>query len=152
MAERKLEKLDWGILSDSIGPRVRLLRNVMTARSLAALSKFDLPTGSHTVMVLIAANEGCSQTALARQTGMNKSAVVGLLDELEKRGLARREVSKQDRRRNNLLLTAEGRELLGQMHTVAVQQEAPLRETLNEAELTQLAALLSRAYSVLSED
>ena len=55
--------LDWGILEGSVGPRVRLLRNALSARSIAASAPHGLPTGSLTVLALIAANPGSSQAA-----------------------------------------------------------------------------------------
>ena len=36
---------EWGLLADAVGPRVRLLRNALAARSIAALEEFGLPTG-----------------------------------------------------------------------------------------------------------
>ena len=82
--------LDWGILAGSVGPRVRLLRNALTARSIAASASYGLPTGSLTVLALIAANPGSSQSALAKRAGLNKSALVGIVDQLEAKGLAAR--------------------------------------------------------------
>ena len=74
--------LDWGILEGSVGPRVRLLRNALSARSIAVSAPHGLPTGSLTVLALIAANPGSSQTALASRAGLNKSALVGIIDQL----------------------------------------------------------------------
>ncbi|MEO6041112.1 MAG: helix-turn-helix domain-containing protein, partial [Croceibacterium sp.] len=76
MARGKRGELDWGILAGSVGPRVRLLRNALGARSIAASQPHGLPTGSLTVLALIAANPGSSQTGLARRAGINKSALV----------------------------------------------------------------------------
>ena len=44
--------LDWGILEGSVGPRVRLLRNALSARSIAVSAPHGLPTGSLTVLAL----------------------------------------------------------------------------------------------------
>src|SRR6188768_3598761 len=100
--------LDWGILEGSVGPRARLLRNVLTARSIAVSAPQGLPTGSLTVLALIAANPGSSQSALAQRAGVNKSALVGIVDQLESKGLAARDRSASDRRRNQITVTAEG--------------------------------------------
>lgn len=143
--------LDWGRYSRSVGPRVRLLRNLLTSRGVAALADFGLPTGSLSVMVLIEANEGCSQTELARTTGLTKSGLVGIVDELEKRGFAARDRSPNDRRRNKLYLTDAGRAQLDLMVPAAVAQEAPIRAALSEAELDQLVELLERTFSALTD-
>ena len=56
MAKREHTGHEWGQLANAVGPRVRLLRNALAARSIAALEEFALPTGSLTVLSLIAAN------------------------------------------------------------------------------------------------
>ena len=108
MAERGHTGHEWGQLANTVGPRVRLLRNALAALSIAALDEFGLPTGSLTVLSLIAANPGSSLTALAKAAGVNKSAQVGIVAELETRGLAARDRSASDRRRNRLTVTLEG--------------------------------------------
>jgi len=151
MASADDGKLSWGVLGRAVGPRARLLRNVLTTRNLAALAPFGLPTGSLSIMALISANEGCSQTMLARQTGMNKSALVGVLDELERRGIAKRTVAAEDRRRNVLSLTPEGARLMDEMQRAANAEEEPIRKALSDEELTQLISLMERAYDALGE-
>ena len=100
--------LDWGILEGSVGPRVRLLRNALSARSIAASAPHGLPTGSLTVLALIAANPGSSQTALAGRAGLNKSALVGIVDQLERHGLVERDRVANDRRRYQVSVAPAG--------------------------------------------
>src|SRR6187549_90953 len=100
--------LDWGILEGSVGPRVRLQRNALTARSIAVSAPHGLPTGSLTVLALIAANPGSSQTALAGRAGLNKSALVGIVDQLEQRGMVERDRAASDRRRYQVSVTPKG--------------------------------------------
>ena len=137
--------LDWGILEGSVGPRVRLLRNALSARSIAASVPHGLPTGSLTVLALIAANPGSSQTALAGRAGLNKSALVGIVDELEKRGLAARDRSASDRRRNQLTVTPAGESAMKTMFERVREGEDLLRDALGAADHRQLLALLDRA-------
>jgi DNA-binding MarR family transcriptional regulator len=141
--------LSWGILSGSVGPRARLLRNVLSARSIAASAPYGLPTGSLTVLSLIAANPGSSQTALAHRAGINKSALVGIVDELERRGLAARDRSSADRRRNSLSVTDAGRKAMDALFDQVTQEEATIRAALGEKDMGQLLALLDRAIAAL---
>ena len=60
MAADDSAKLDWGPLADAVGPRVRLLRNALAARTVVVLAPFSLPSGSLSILSLIAANPGCS--------------------------------------------------------------------------------------------
>jgi DNA-binding MarR family transcriptional regulator len=108
MAENESQQLDWGLLAGSVGPRVRVLRNALTARSIAVSAPHGLPTGSLTVLSLVAANPGSSQTALADRAGLNKSALVGIMDQLEQHGLITRDRSAIDRRRYGVTVTPEG--------------------------------------------
>jgi len=151
MAEQGGAELDWGVLGDAVGPRVRLLRNVLTSRIVAALAPFGLPSGALSILALIGANESCSQAALARQAGIGKPALVGILDELERRGLATRAVSPEDRRRKALSLTAEGKRMLEEMQHAANAEEEAIRETLSVEERRQLLAFLDRAYAAVRE-
>lgn len=144
-------ELDWGILKGSVGPRVRLLRNVLSGRSITVSAPYGLPTGSLTVLALIAGNPGSSQNALARRAGMNKSALVGIVDELEKRGLAARERSAGDRRRNQVTVTAEGEAAMQTLFAAVTAEEAPVREALGAADMALLLALLDKAIGALDE-
>jgi DNA-binding MarR family transcriptional regulator len=149
MAQGDAAKHEWGRLADSVGPRVRLLRNALAARSIAALEDFGLPTGSLTVLSLIAANPGSSQTVLARAAGLNKSALVGIVDELEKRGLAGRDRSASDRRRNQLSVTAAGEAAMKAMFDRVRKGEDAVREALGAADHRRLLDLLDRANAAL---
>ncbi len=143
--------MDWGVLSNAVGPRIRLLRNALTARSVSAMAGFDMPTGSMSVMALIAANPGCSQTDLAEHTGLNKSAIAGLVDNLEKRGLAERTTAPGDRRRNVLKLTEKGLELTEEMQKAANAQEDDIRKALTERELKKFIEFLERSIAALEK-
>ncbi|OYX67392.1 MAG: hypothetical protein B7Y88_01095 [Sphingomonadales bacterium 32-64-17] len=144
--------LDWGLLSNSVGPRVRLLRNNLNARSIAASEPFGLPTGSLTIMSLIAQNPGSSQKELADKAGITGPGLVSLVDELERQGLVRRDRSTTDRRRNMLVLTEKGEQTLSEMFKVVSQIEAPIRDELSPKELEQLIGLIDRVLKALGEN
>ena len=143
--------LEWGILAGSVGPRVRLLRNALAARSIAASAPYGLPTGSLTVLALIAANPGSSQNALAKRAGLNKSALVGIVDQLEAKGLAARDRSASDRRRNQITVTPEGEAAMQALFVAVAAEEGPIRDALGSADLEVLLALLDRAIVALED-
>jgi DNA-binding MarR family transcriptional regulator len=149
MAKRGQSGHEWGQLANTVGPRVRLLRNALAARSIAALEEFGLPTGSLTVLSLIAANPGSNQTALAKAAGVNKSALVGIVDVLEKRGLAARDRSASDRRRNHLTVTPEGEKAMEAMLARVAGGEDQLREALGPRDHAKLLELIDRANAAL---
>ena len=140
-----------GITEAFLGPRVRVLWNLLSARMLAALEPFGLKTGAFSTLALIAANPGCSQTELARTLGMDKSAVVPIIDELEARGLARRVRSPEDRRRHALVATAAAQSLTDQMHEAVSAVGRPIRDCMTPEEYRTLLTLLERSYAALAE-
>ena len=143
------DSLDWGLLAGSVGPRVRLLRNALTARSIAVSAPHGLPTGSLTVLSLVAANPGSSQTALANRAGLNKSALVGIIDQLEQRGLIARDRSTTDRRRYGVNVTAEGKQVMKTLFAAVSREEQPIRDALGGPDMATLLALLDRAIEAL---
>lgn len=150
MSGRKTrEDLDWGLLGGSVGPRARLLRNALSARSIAVSAPHGLPTGSLTVLSLVAANPGSSQTALARRAGLNKSALVGIVDQLEQRGLIARDRSASDRRRYGITVTPEGEQAMQMLFAAVTREEEPIREALGGRDMAVLLSLLDRAIGAL---
>ena len=141
-----------GLTENFLGPRVRVLWNLLSAKMLEALEPFGLKTGGFSTLALIAANPGCSQTALARALGMDKSAVVPIIDELEQRGLALRVRSSEDRRRHALVVTETAQILIDQMHEAVAAVGRPIRQAMSPAEYRVMLSLLERSYRALAED
>ena len=139
-----------GLLKRRVGYRVRLMQSVLADRVVPGFTPYEMRPGSFTTMALMQANPGRSQAELARAGGLDKSAIVTIVDELENRGLAVRGRSREDRRRNALFLTPRGEELTTEMASVAHGSEEPLREALSAKELETLLALLDRAYLALA--
>ena len=146
---KRTDELDWGILSGSVGPRVRLLRNELHSRSIVASAPYGLPTGSLTVLALIAANPGSSQAALARRAGLNNSALVGIVDQLEHRALVERGRAANDRRSYQLTVTPAGQRMMETLFAAVTPNEGPIREALGARDLAALLALLDRVIAAL---
>jgi DNA-binding MarR family transcriptional regulator len=144
-----LESVAFGLLGESIGPQIRLLRNLLASRIVAAFEPYGLRSGSFSTMALIAANPGCSQSEIARHIGTDKSIVVAIVDDLEKRGLAERHRSTKDRRRNALVLTKAGHALLHELNGIGTRVEEPIRAALDDEEVEQLIRLSRRAVDAM---
>lgn len=151
-ADRSDESVEFGLLGKSIGPGVRLLRNLLTSRIVAAFEPYGLRSGTFSTMALISANPGCSQSDIAKHIGTDKSIVVAIVDDLEQRGYAERTRSTQDRRRNALSLTSEGEVLLKELHKLGQAVEKPIRAKLNAQEVALLIKLTQRAVDAMHED
>src|ERR671915_2540052 len=108
------------------------------------LARLDLHPRHFGMLSHLAASEGRSQQALSNALGIHRSAVVALVDDLERRGLAERRRDPVDRRAYTLSLTPAGRELLAELERVAGEDEAELLGALDAAERSQLISLLQR--------
>lgn len=135
-----------------MGPRIRLLRNALNAGSLRESEPFGLPTGSLTVMSLIAANPGCAQVDLAAMAGITGPSLVGIVTDLEAAGYISRERMKEDRRRNMLVLTQAGQAKTEELFAAVSQIEQPILDALGARDTARLAELLDRAYAALTRD
>jgi DNA-binding MarR family transcriptional regulator len=108
------------------------------------LAGHDLTPPLAGILRLLRSDPALSQQALAERLGMFPSRVVALVDELEARGLVRRERSTEDRRLNVLVLSADGSALLRTIGGVARAHNEALLGALSGVERERLAVLLRR--------
>ncbi|MEQ4303457.1 MarR family winged helix-turn-helix transcriptional regulator [Plantactinospora sp. B6F1] len=85
-----------------------------------------------------------SQAALSRRTGIYRSDMVGVLNELAERGLVERAPDPDDRRRNVITITAQGRRQLRRLDQVLDDLHEELLAPLLPAERDQFVQLLTR--------
>jgi DNA-binding MarR family transcriptional regulator len=85
-----------------------------------------------------------SQATLSRRTGIYRSDMVGVLNELAERGLVERAPDPDDRRRNVITITAQGRRHLRRLDQVLDDLHEELLAPLTPTERDQLIQLLTR--------
>jgi len=85
-----------------------------------------------------------SQASLGRGTGIDRSDVTAALVDLEERGLVRRDVNQEDRRRNIVSITAAGTSRLEALDNVLDGIQERLLAPLSEDERRQFLALMRR--------
>jgi len=87
---------------------------------------------------------GLSQQGLAEVLHMHPSGLVAIIDELEERGLVKRQDSLDDRRTYELHLTDKGQAALRDIGRVGQEHNESLCATLSQREREQLTGFLQR--------
>jgi DNA-binding MarR family transcriptional regulator len=115
-----------------------------TERFERALARQRIRTKHASVLALIDAEGPMSQRGLCRRLRIDKSPMVGLVDDLERLGLAERRRSDADRRVQDIHLTERGRAVVGHIVDVADAQNERTFGVLDDDEREQLHGLLLR--------
>ena len=139
-------RLDLGLLPGLIGYQLRLAQIALFRDFSQGLGSQDVTPGLFGVLVIIEANPDLKQSDLARATHLDRSTVVTVIDNLERRGLVARRVAPHDRRSNAIRLTADGATLLRKLKRQVAQHEKRLLRHFSAAEREQFSALLQKVF------
>ena len=137
-------KIELGLLPSLLGYQLRLAQIAIFRDFAASIGAHGVSPGLFGVLVIIEANPGMKQTELARATHLDRSTVVSVIDNLERRGLVVRSAETADRRSNALHVTAEGAALLKQLKRQVTQHEKRLAHQLDAGERDTLIGLLAK--------
>jgi MarR family transcriptional regulator, lower aerobic nicotinate degradation pathway regulator len=113
-------------------------------RFAAALEPFGLHPRHFGVMTVLDKRAGLTQQDLADESNVDRSSMVAVLDELERRGLAERRSDPADRRKRAIHLTDEGRATLEKMRRVASKVGEENFARLSDDERATLHQLLRK--------
>ncbi len=138
--------LDYGVLPGLIGYQLRMAQIALFKDFAQGPGAEDVTPGLFGVLVVIEANPDLKQSDLARATRLDRSTVVTVIDNLEKRGLVERRVALHDRRSNAIRLTEAGLALLKKLKRQVAQHEKRLMQNFTTAERDQLVALLQKVF------
>ncbi|HWP27874.1 MAG TPA: MarR family transcriptional regulator [Xanthobacteraceae bacterium] len=127
---RSRRAVELGALNAHLGYFIRRLQVWIFQDIIRSLKSLDMSPAQYSVLLVIGANPGLSQTALAGTLGIERARLVRLLHKLERRGLMRRQQSSADGRTNALRLTAKGQDALRRAQALAAEHEARLMQRL----------------------
>ncbi|MGF1425579.1 MarR family winged helix-turn-helix transcriptional regulator [Kitasatospora sp. LaBMicrA B282] len=108
------------------------------------LAELDCRMGHHAVLCAVAEFGPLAQAELARTVRIDPKDLVGVLNELQARELVRREKDPRDARKNAIVLTPAGADLLARLTALLGQANEELLAPLDPAEQAQLLALVTR--------
>lgn len=131
-----------GLLPGLIGYQLRLAQRAIFADFADAVDGAGISPGLFGILVILDANAGLTQQALADAAHLDRSTVVTVIDKLEHRELVERRAA--DRRSNGLFLTAAGAKLLRTLRRKVARHERRVVQNLSEHEREQLVSLLQR--------
>ena len=138
------DALDFDVLPQLLGYQLRRAQLRLFTDFASAMADVQITPGQFGVLVLIEANPGSSQSALARAIGIERSTMVAVIDTLEGRDLVERRESKVDRRSNALVLSDDGAAMMDKLRPIVAGHEDRIAGNLNPAERRQLIDLLRR--------
>src|SRR5689334_1446629 len=131
-----------------------LMKRCGVLMSQVAERRFEALSISFTqwlALIGLVQHEHVSATALSEQLGYDMGALTRVVDELERRGLARRERSRKDRRAVEIAITAEGRRHALEGKRLIVELLNELVEPFAEAEVDTLISLMQRLLGHLQQ-
>jgi DNA-binding MarR family transcriptional regulator len=113
-------------------------------KAMEAYERSGLHPYHHAVLAVLDEGSRETQGAIADALGYDRGQLVGLLDELEDRGLVERRRDPADRRRHIVRLNPAGKRALAKLRALARQLDDEFLASLDEDERAQLHALLLR--------
>lgn len=135
-----------------LGPQLSARLTYLLKRALVELHRLhDDHLGPHgidarelTVLLFLNGRKPESQQQAARHLGVDRTTMVALLDSLEAKRLVVRQTDASDRRRNVVVVTDAGRDLLAKATRASDDAERQLLADLDATEAAQLRSLLQR--------
>jgi MarR family transcriptional regulator, lower aerobic nicotinate degradation pathway regulator len=112
------------------------------SRSLDEYERFGLSPYHHAILALLEGSAPETQAEIADSLGYDRGTLVGLLDELEEQKLVERKRDPDDRRRQIVRITADGKRTLAKLRALARRLEDEFLAPLDTEQRAQLHALL----------
>jgi len=122
--------IDYGPLDRRLGYVLRRAQMAVFRDFFSAFEAFDIRPAQYSILTVIECNPGLKQSEVSEALGIQRTNFVAMVDELQRRGLVRRDPAPNDRRSYALVLTEAGRRLMGELHEVAERHEQRIADAI----------------------
>jgi DNA-binding MarR family transcriptional regulator len=136
------QKLDFAELHDHIGYFLRRLQVAVFSNFIRTLAPVDVRPAQYSVLVLISANPGRSQSSIGQALNIERARLARMLHELEARKWIERRAAPDDRRSHSLYLTDTGAKTLARIRGLAARHEERMVELIGRDRRLLLLDLL----------
>jgi DNA-binding MarR family transcriptional regulator len=144
---RRCDNRGMGLAEDAFERLRRVAFEGEHVERMAALgTRTKLSPGVIKTLMRLSQSDGVSMGEMARGIGVDPSYITALVDDLDSRGLARREPAPYDRRVKIIVITAAGRKLAAEIDSILSVPPAAFA-SLTSAELRQLRDLLEKVLA-----
>lgn len=135
-------------IEDTIGFRVvRTARGMKKALESRLLSEVGVTAAQHLVLSTLALEDGLPLSEIGKRVFLDKPAITGLADRLEKDGFVTRKRHNTDRRVIHLFLTAKGRSILSRINSIVEEVDSSFLGLLSSSEVNQFREILDRIWN-----
>ncbi|MAD51029.1 MAG: MarR family transcriptional regulator [Candidatus Marinimicrobia bacterium] len=112
----------------------------------ARLSEFNVTSSQASVLNTLFSSDGISLSDIGKSVHLDKPAITGLADRMEKDGLVERRRTSSDRRIIQLFLTEKGRNLYNTIETIIIEVDQQLVKGLVTQEIETLHEMLQSIW------
>ncbi len=135
-------RIDYGPLDRRLGYVLRRAQIAVFRDFFSTFEAFDIRPAQYSILTVIECNPGLKQSEVSEALGVQRTNFVAMVDELQRRGLVLRDPAPDDRRSYALVLTEEGRRLMGELHEVAEQHEQRIADAIGAETRRRMFATL----------
>ncbi|HEY6643862.1 MarR family winged helix-turn-helix transcriptional regulator [Povalibacter sp.] len=141
---RVMEVPKRGILDQLLGYQIRRAQTRLFAHFEEHLQHLKITPGQLGLLVMISANPGINQVALARAVGIERATLGEFVDRFEREKLVERRGLIGDRRSYALHLTRRGQEFLDEAIPAVMAHESAFTDHFTAVERATLLKLLAK--------
>jgi len=132
-----------GHLRDLVGYAIRRAQIAVFRHFRKSFAPYKIRPIQYGVLTVVGTNPGLKQSEVCIALGIKRANFVGILNELERRGLIERRSTK-DQRVNALYLTRAGKSLIEKLRQINKMHERKVAAGLTSNERNRLIEMLNR--------